>query len=92
MTSLHSHCMQVLSNAREQLPPEVCMLGNSSSTSGSSGAGSSADAAIQQQQQQQWRLCCTQVQHDLLLVLQITKHWQQQNAHRCLHEVVLKKR
>jgi len=81
--------MQVLSNAREQLPPEVCMLGNSS-TGGGSSAGSSADAAIQQQQQ--WRLCCTQVQHDLLLVLQITKHWQQQNAHRCLQEVVLEKR
>jgi hypothetical protein len=47
---------------------------NSSSTDGSS------DEQQLQQQRQAWRQCLAQVQHDLLLVLQLTKHWQYHNT------------
>jgi hypothetical protein len=67
--------MQLLTEAREQLPPEACtMKGQHNSSSSSSGN-------IQQQQQQQaWHTCLLRVQHDLLLVLQLAQQWQQHNC------------
>lgn len=136
LTALHHHCMQLLAQARDLLPPQACTLGqHSSSTSsttnrsssgsntGQSGSSteagsslhgeqatgavnssSSSSAGVQQQQlalqarevlQQQrdaWQLCLAHVQHNLLLVMQLTKHWQHHNAHLCLDMVLSKDR
>jgi hypothetical protein len=100
--------MQLLAQARDQLPPEACGVGQhpriSSSSSISSGSGgsrggvggasgssssrpaaaaaASTDASAQQQQQQQaWQLCLAQVQHNLLLLLQLSRLWQEEQAH-----------
>jgi hypothetical protein len=66
--------------------------------SGSSAAGFEQQRQQQQagevlqQQRQAWQLCLAQVQHNLLLVMQLTKHWQHHNAHLCLDMVLSKNR
>jgi len=77
--------MHLLTQAREQLPVEACLFRHSipKHSSHDSAAASFGSMKLQpdeqQQQQLAWQLCCTQVQHDLLLVLQLTKHWQHHN-------------
>jgi hypothetical protein len=78
--------MQLLAQARAQLPAQVCLLGQPASSQGCSAVGypSLGNAEQQQQQQQQceaWQLCLSQVQHDLLLVLQLTQQWRAQDTH-----------
>jgi hypothetical protein len=64
-------------------------------------AGGSGHPQQQQQQQQRerqqqeeegaeaaWQLCLAQVQHNLLLALQVMKHWQYHNAHMCLGSTI----
>jgi hypothetical protein len=103
LTALQSHITQLLSMARELLAPSVCTLGQQSSSSsssnvggGSSSSNSSASASElnpqqEQQQRRAWELCLAQVQHDLLLVLQLTKHWRHHNAHLCLPQAIKQK-
>lgn len=83
LAALHSHCMHLLTQAREQLPAEACLFRQSTSkhSSQDSAAASFGSMQLQPDKQQQlaWQLCCSQVQHDLLLVLQLTKHWQHHN-------------
>lgn len=91
LAALHSHCLQLLAEAQRQLAPAACVLGPQASvaahcSSRDSGGGSSEQQL--QQQRQAWQLCLAQVQHNLLLVLQLTKHWQYQNAHLCLNLVL----
>jgi hypothetical protein len=92
--------MQLLALAQEFLPPAACAFDSTATTSSSSSSSSSSarcgkdvgGSGHQQQQQQQqqeeaeeaWQLCLAQVQHNLLLVLQVMKHWQYHNAHLCL--------
>jgi hypothetical protein len=103
LQALHCDCLQLLAQARDELPPETYCVGQHSRVSssissssggaggGSSGGGSSSsrpisaasrDASAQQQQQQQqqqaWQLCLAQVQHNLLLLLQLSRRWQEQ--------------
>jgi hypothetical protein len=78
LAALQSHCMQLLAQARDGLPPNCCTASSSSNTWG--GASFSDSGSIQQQQRQAWQLCMAQVQHNLLLVLQLTKHWQNSNV------------
>jgi hypothetical protein len=100
LASLHCHCMQLLAQACDCLPAETCTLGqqprasSSSSSAGDSSsnrppAAASRDASAQQQQQQQqqqqaWRLCLAQVRHNLLLLLQLSKLWQEQHRQSAL--------
>ena len=79
--------MQLLVQAREQLPPEACSIG-SSSAGYSSSSSSSRGQQGHQQQHAAWQLVCAQVQYNLLLVLQLTKHWEHHNAHRCFLKVL----
>lgn len=74
LTALHCRCLQLLVVVREQLPPEVCTLAVDTSHS--------MDQLSPQQQQQlkEWRLCITQVQHNLLQVFRLTKQWEKHNA------------
>jgi len=86
LAALHSHCMHLLTQAQEQLPAEACLFRGSTSkhSSQDSAAGSFGGMQLppgeqQQHQQLAWQLCCAQVQHDLLLVLQLTEHCQHHN-------------
>lgn len=74
LTAIQCHCMQVLAQAHEQLAPAACMVGSCRSSS-----SSSQDAELQLQRQA-WRQCVSVVQHNVLLVLQLTKQWKQHNA------------
>mgnify|MGYP001810463094 CR=1 FL=1 len=84
LEALHCHCMQLLSQARDQLPAEVCLLGQPGSPGCSSGCSSPKSDPEQQQQREAWQLCLSQVQHDLLLVLQLTQQWRVQDTHPLL--------
>jgi hypothetical protein len=74
--------MQLLTEARERLPPEACTLqGQHHSTTASSlssSSSSSSSGGSQEQQRQAWQLCVSQVQQDVLLVLQLTQQWKQE--------------
>jgi hypothetical protein len=81
LAALHSHCMQLLVQARDGLPPDCGTAAASSSTTrGGASFGDSESLYHQQQQQQAWQLCMAQVQHNLLLVMQLSKHWQDSNV------------
>jgi hypothetical protein len=88
LAALHCHCMQLLAQARDQLPPATCSLGHSAGSSRSSN-----DSASGQQQLllQAWQQCLQQVQHNLLLVLKLTKHWQQLNGSGQFEELLMRK-
>lgn len=75
--SLHSHSMQLLAQARDELLPDCC---TASSSGIQGGARCSDSGSLQQQQRQAWQLCVAQVQHNLLLVMQLSKHWQDSNV------------
>lgn len=86
--------MQLLAQAREQLPPEACPLQGQHTTSSSSSQLSPSPSPQPQPQQQlhdegAWRLCLAQVQHNLLLTLQLIRDWRHHNAHCCLSSVLL---
>jgi hypothetical protein len=75
LRALHCHCMQLMAQARDNLMPAACTAGSRRAIDG---AVSTLDQQ-QQQQRQMWQQCVQQVQHNLLLVLQLTKHWQDGN-------------
>lgn len=87
LAALHSHCMQLLIQARELLPAGVCRLGQGSSSSSCKGLDGCAGQVHQQpelqpkwqQQQLAWQVCCAQLQRNMLLVLHLIKGWQDWN-------------
>lgn len=88
--ALHCHCMQLLAQAREHLPPEACALQGQHSSSSSSQP--SQPQPQQLHDEEAWRLCLAQIQHNLLLVLQLIRDWQHHNAHCCLSSVLVSER
>jgi hypothetical protein len=90
LASLHSHCLQLLAEAQCQLPAAACVLGQHNHSSGSSVDGGS-DKQQLQQQRQAWQQCLAQVQRNLMLVLQLTKHWQHHNTIGSFPEFLRKK-
>lgn len=73
--------MQLLVQAREQLPPAACTLGTSSpSSSGSCSSRNDDSSSVLAQQRQAWQLTCAHLQHNLLLVISLTKSWDRDNT------------
>jgi hypothetical protein len=87
LAALHCHCMQLLAQARDQLPSQTCALGQAAASNASSGGGCSSS----QQQQQAWQQRLQQVQHNLVLVLQLTRHWQQDNVFAAFEKLYSKR-
>lgn len=91
LAALHCHCLQLLAQARDLLPPQACTLGGQQERSRargscSSSAGSRASSAVPNRQsshpqlncqRQAWQAYVSQLQHNLLLVLTLTRQWQQ---------------
>jgi hypothetical protein len=87
--------MQLLAQARDTLTPDACILGKGAAARSSRSHGSGSDPLAgddnqqqQQQQQQAWQFCVVQVQHNLLLVLQLLQQWWHDNAHGSLNTAI----
>lgn len=103
LAALHCHCMQLLAQASDHLPAELCSLKGTGIISSSNGSGdgyssgsgsgtgnssSSIRSGGSPSQQAAWQRCIAEVQHNLLLVLQLTKHLQDHNERGSLDSLL----
>lgn len=84
LAALHAHCTQLLVRARDELQPECCTISASNSSGHVLFCGGHDPLLVTRQpspqQQQLWQLCAAQLQHNVLLMLQLARHWQERNV------------